>query len=118
MATKTPVYTPTKGFEDFATHVLWENITLVADDCLPLEMPSIHKSVQFVGTFDGGTIILEGSNDGVNYHTLTDPQGNAISKTAAGLEEIEETTRYIRPRCTVAGAGTDIDVHMILRRGR
>ena len=38
------------------------------------------RSIQFGGTFGaGGTIVLEGSNDGVNYLPLTDPQGNPIT---------------------------------------
>lgn len=120
MATKTPVPTPIKSFGENSTHVVWENITLVADVCTPVEMSgSSIRSVQMSGTWDGGTLLLEGSNDGVTYFTLTDPQGNSISKTADALEQVEEVTRYIRPRCTVAGASTDLDVHMIfVRRGQ
>lgn len=63
-------------------------------------------SVAFTGTFGtGGSITLQGSNDGVNWFPLTDPQGNAITKTAAALEQISERTRFIRPIVT-AGDGT------------
>ena len=63
-------------------------------------------SVQISGTFGTlGSVTLEGSNDGTNYVALTDPQGNAITKTAASIEQFLERTRYIRPNVT-AGDGT------------
>jgi hypothetical protein len=77
------------------------------NDGEPFQNPgSADRSVQVTGTFGaGGTVVLEGSNDGTNYRTLTDPQGNALSFTSAGLEAIQEITRYVRPRVT-AGDGT------------
>lgn len=73
------------------------------------------RSVQITGTFNAGTVTLEGSNDGTNWVTLADPQGNAISKTSAAIEQVLELTRYMRPKCV--GAGMTIDVNMVLRRG-
>lgn len=64
------------------------------------------RSVQFNGTYgSGGSVLLEGSNNGVNFFPLHDYQGNAIVSTAASLSPIAESVRYIRPRCT-AGDGT------------
>lgn len=65
------------------------------------------RSIQVNGTFGvGGTVVLEGSNDGgTTWFTLTDPQGNAISKTANALEAVSEVTVLVRPRVT-AGDGT------------
>lgn len=66
------------------------------------------KSVQVAGTFGaGGSLRLEGSNDGTNWHALTDPQGNALNFTAAGIEAVTEATFYVRPRVT-AGDGTTL----------
>lgn len=88
------------------------------DTGVPIEMPGAStRSVQFAGTFNGATVVLEGSNDGTNYATLTDPQGNAISKTADALEKVEEVTRYVRPRVS-AGAVTAVTITMLLRRER
>ncbi len=90
-------------------------------DELDTSPPSIEmaewadKSVQVVGTFNGGTVVIEGSNDGTNWVTLTDPQGNAISKTSAFIEQILEVTRYVRPRVS-AGTGVDLDAFFVLRR--
>lgn len=69
------------------------------------------KMIQFRGTFGvGGTIVFEGSNDSTdgtngNWVGLVDPQGNAISKTAAMVEEVLENPLWVRPRVT-AGDGT------------
>ena len=71
------------------------------------------RTVQMTGTWDGATIVMQGSLDGVTYFTLTDPQGNALSFTADGLESVMEATRFIRPFRSVAGGGT-VDVKVIL----
>ena len=74
------------------------------------------RSIQFAGTFGtGGTVVLEGSNDGTNWQTLTDPQGNVISKTAASIEAITEATRYIRPRVTAGDGTTAITATLFVR---
>lgn len=84
----------------------------------PFEAPdAADRSVQITGTFgSGGTIVIQGSNDGTNYVTLTDPQGNAISKTSAGIEQIEEITRYIRPLVSAGDGTTSLAVTMLVRR--
>ncbi len=75
------------------------------------------RSIQFHGTFGtGGTVVLQGSNDGSNWYTLTDPQGNAISKTAAGLEAVSEATAYVRPYVS-AGDGTTSITATLFARG-
>jgi len=64
------------------------------------------KTVQVVGTFGtGGSITMQGSNDGTNWATLTDPLGNDITFTATGLKTLLENPLYIRPIVT-AGDGT------------
>lgn len=95
----------------------WSGL-LNGDDGAPLEaVGHADKTVQITGTFGvGGTIVIEGSNDGTNYATLTDPQGNAISKTAAAIEMIAEHTRYIRPRVTAGDGTTSLVVTMMGRR--
>ncbi len=77
------------------------------DTGTPVLLPGYaDKSIQVTGTFgSGGSVTLEGSNDGVNYFTLTDPTGTAIAITAAGGKAITESTQYVRPHCT-AGDGT------------
>jgi hypothetical protein len=93
---------------------------LNGDDGGPVELPSFPDvSVQVGGTFGtGGTIVMEGSNDGTTYFTLTDPQGNTVSKTSAALEQIEELVRYRRPRVTGGDGTTALTVTLLARRGR
>jgi hypothetical protein len=90
---------------------------LNGDDGTPLEFPQYaDRSVQVTGTFGaGGTIVLEGTNDGTNYVTLKDPLGAAVSFTAAGLKLIGELPWKIRPRVT-AGDGTTVLAAYILMR--
>lgn len=62
-----------------------------------------RRSVQVTGTFGGGTILIEGSDDGgTTWSTLSDYQGIALSFTAAGIKPIQELTQLIRPRASIA----------------
>lgn len=72
------------------------------------------RSVQFSGTWDSATLVLQGSNDGTTWFTLTDPQGNAISKTADGLEAISEITRYIRPSGSGGGGSSSVSCIVVV----
>jgi len=75
------------------------------------------RSVQFNGVFNNCTVVWEGSNDGgTTWTTLTDPQGNGISKTAAAIEAVTEITELVRPNVSSAGVNTSITVAAILRR--
>lgn len=86
-----------------------------SDTCTAIQMcGAADRSVQITGTFGSATILLQGSNDGTNYATLTDPQGNVISKTSAAIEQIEELTRYIKPS-TSGGTGSAITVSVLLK---
>lgn len=76
------------------------------------------RSVQITGTFGTGTLHWEGSNDNSNYVAMTDPQGNAISKTAAAIEQVTEATLKQRPRVSGADGTTSLTVTVFARRGR
>ena len=73
------------------------------------------RCVQVKGTFGGGAIVIEGSNDGVSYHTLTDPHDTPLSFSSAGLMQIVELPMFIRPRAA-SGTGVDVDVFLLMRR--
>lgn len=72
------------------------------------------RSVQVTGTFGGGTVLIEGSNDGVTWFTLNDLSAAALSFTANGLKQILELTRYIRPRASVAV--TSVVITLVAKR--
>lgn len=77
-----------------------------------------EKTLSVKGTWDGATLILQGANadDKSDAFTLTDPQGNALSKTDDFGEIIQENPKYIRPNCTVGGATTSLTARLISRR--
>ena len=73
------------------------------------------RSVTVTGTFGGGTITMQGSNDGTNFFDLTDGSNNALSFAAARLEQIYEATRHQKPTLT-GGAGVALAVTMFMRK--
>jgi hypothetical protein len=76
------------------------------------------RSFHINGTFNNANCVIEGSNDGGgNFQTLTDPQGNPISKSSAALEQCEEAVSLTRPNLgNTAGVVTDITVSAVIRR--
>lgn len=101
--------------------ISWTTLTTTNADGAPIPLAYAgwaDRSVQVIGTFgSGGTLVWEGSNDGgTTYTTLTDPQGNAISKQAAAMETVLELSELARPRVTAGDGTTDLDVHVLLRR--
>lgn len=80
------------------------------------ELPIGDRSVQMVGTWNSATVSLQGSNDGTNWASLTDPLGNALALTADGLKQVSEITRYIRAKVT-SGSVTSVTVTVFARRG-
>jgi len=117
MATRAATVTRIETYGDKAHVISWAGL-LNGDDGAPIEMPgSADRSIQFQGTFGvGGTIVLEGSNNGTDYHPLTDPQGNDISKTAADLEAVTELTRFIRPRVSAGDGSTTLVATLLVKR--
>lgn len=103
-----------------AQAVQWAGLTnATSDDGAPFEGPDYaDRSVQVQGTIGaGGNLRIEGSNDGTNYVVLTDPQGTALDFTAAGrIEQIQEITRFIRPRVTAGDGTTNLTVTLYGRR--
>jgi hypothetical protein len=94
----------------------WNNL-LQGDEGVPLQMPASNdRSVQVVGTFDGAAIEIQGSNDGVNYSVLADPQGLALSFNSSKIEVVLELTRYIKPVVVGGGASTNLNVVMLVRK--
>lgn len=78
-------------------------------------------SVQISGTFGaGGTLVIEGSNETTptTWNTLNDPSGSPLSFTAAGLKQILELTRWVRPRVTAGDGTTSLTVRLYAGRRR
>lgn len=101
------------GMPGSAYLVTWTPLTQTNADGAAVTLPAwTDRSVQIVGTFGTATVVLEGSNDGTNWATLTDPQGNAISTTSAKLEQVEEATRYFRANSSGGNGATSVSVYV------
>ena len=96
--------------------ILWSPLAL-GDDGEPVAMPDFaDRTVQVAGTFGaGGAVAVEGSLDGLTWATLTDPQGNALSITAAKIEAISEAVLYVRPRVTGGDGTTSLTIHLLAK---
>lgn len=117
MATKSKTITKIGSSPRVSYAVSWATAAS-GDTGDPLQMPGFSdRSVQISGTFDAGTVVIQGSNDGTNWVTLSDPQGNAISKTSAALEQILEITRYVRFSTSGGGGSMAVDINMLITGG-
>lgn len=109
MATRTgvPTYAPNGHRQVVA--VTWSSLAS-GDQGDAYELPAwADRSVQVTAITAGdGAITFQGSNDGSTWVGLTDPQGVAISFTAAGIKQVSELTRYVRPNFsgTTGSAGS------------
>ena len=56
-----------------------------------------------------------GSSDGTNFRARNDVTKTAIAITAAGVEQVLEMTRFVKPVCS-GGAGSGITVTLFARR--
>lgn len=73
--------------------------------------------MQVAGTFGvGGSVNIEGSNNGVAWAVLADPQGNPLTFTAARIEQVLESPRFIRPIVTAGDGTTNLTVNVFCRR--
>lgn len=77
----------------------------------------IDRTISISGTWGvGGTAVWQGSNDGSNYFTLKDPNGNAISWSAANaMFQCNYTPLFSRVAVT-AGDGTTSLVAIVTAR--
>ena len=66
---------------------------------------------QVSGTFNGGTATLQGSNDGTNWHPLTQRGGTGnMAYTAAANHAANEMPVFVRPSIAGGGASTSLTV--------
>ena len=76
------------------------------------------KCVVVRGTFGGATLTLQGANvEGTPataaWQTLNDPQGNALTFTAARIEQLLENPYQLRPVLTGGGGTTSVLVELL-----
>jgi hypothetical protein len=120
MATVTPTVTRLLGDTDLDGYlVVWGPMQNGDTGTFQIEPGFADRSVQVTGTFGaGGTVAIEGSNDGVNGYVLNTPFGVALNITQASIEEILEATWQIRPHVVSGDGTTSVIVSMLARRTR
>lgn len=92
---------------DHIFSVLWEQIN--EDDTgaqVEISPKFKNKTAVFGGTFNGGTLSLECSEDGVIFAAVG-------SRTAVGQVSVTNAARYWRIGNNAAGLSEDIDVFLI-----
>jgi len=115
MATITPTITNYPQYGDFCKRVRW--LLGNADVGVPVDLGGFSdRSVHVSGTFGGATIVFKGSNnDSVSGVVLTDPQGNAITKTSESIEAVTELTQTVWPESS-GGTGTAVIVDLFMHK--
>ena len=113
-----PTIKPTYSRPDDNCVIVRYPAMLNGDDGQPfdlLEYPD--RSVQVEGTLGvGGACTVEGSNDEVNYRTLTDPSDNNLVLTALRIEQVMQLPFKTRPRITAGDGATNLNVIFCCRR--
>jgi hypothetical protein len=80
---------------------------------------SVYSDVSFqaTGTFGvGGSVAVEGSNDGTNFAALHNAQGTTIAITSAGISAVLEAVAKSRPHVTAGDGNTTMTVTGFYRR--
>lgn len=94
----------------------WAGLT-ESDTCAPIPLGDYSDvTVQVGGTFGSGTLSVQGSAapQDAGYVAVHDPQGNALSFSAAGMEAVLEKLYWLKP--VLAGAtGANLDIYVLAR---
>ena len=75
-----------------------------------------ERVVQVFGTFNGASVVLEGSADGQNWFRLSDQFGLSLYFTITSGKTVLESTHYIRPVVIGGDASTSLTVLFSVRK--
>ena len=96
--------------------IAWENLQVGDSGAGVTFSMCADRSVQVSGTFGvGGSLSIQGSNDGVNWYTLTGLTGHDLTFTTGGISMISEITQYIKPVITAGDGTTDLTVTILAK---
>lgn len=114
MATKAHTKARIEAYSAFT--LTWSNLATGDEGDKAIMVDYAERSVQVTGTGGvGGKVSIQGSNDGVNWDTLTDPQGNLLEMAPGTIEMVVEVTAYIKPIVLTGDGTTDLTVTMLVR---
>lgn len=115
MADITPTFVESDrlGWKNIGLLVFWEGIDAEGSG-LAVELPMWpHRTVMAVGMWDSNTITIQGSMDGTNFVTLTDPLGNNAAFTDDSVLKLDQSTKYVQI-VQASGSSVSIDVYLAL----
>jgi hypothetical protein len=116
MATVNPTTTVDLTGDGSTAMFTWALTTADSDGRAVQWVDYSDRTFTATGTFGGGTLTIEGSNDGTNWVTLSDAAGGGnATATAATALTIVELTRFVRPNLTGSTAAT-VSVTLIARK--
>lgn len=116
MATKVPTMTDISP-SGRARLVTWAALANGDDGAQVDWIDFADRCFQVTGTFGaGGSCTVQGSNDGTNWASLTDSQGNALTFTAQKIEQAMELPRYVRPNVTAGDGTTSLTITLCMRK--
>ncbi len=101
--------------------VTWETLTTTNDTGRAVKIPEwADKTIMFTATWGaGGSVSLEGSNDGTTYFILNEPDNTSpVTATANALMTVLANPLWVRPRVTAGDGTTDVDVKLIATQKR
>ena len=82
----------------------WANMNS-GDTGQPVQGPGFtDRSFQVEGGVT--TVLIEGSNDSVNFRTLNDAFGNPLTYNGVAIRQVTEIALLIRPNCQSGGSVT------------
>lgn len=118
MATRTAAVTYNPNGNRGLVSVVWSGL-LNTDVGSTVELPGYaDRSLQLTGALgSGGTVSIEGSNDGTNWHELGDAEGDQlVLDEASEIRNVMEMTRFIRPKVATGDGSTNLVVTMAARK--
>lgn len=91
----------------------WPNVK--SDDaCVAAVGPYPTASFQVSGTFDGASVLIQGSNDGEEFYVLKDRWGAQIRLVNSMIATLGDIARVIRPAITGGGDETSLTITMVV----
>lgn len=112
-------YTSDNDFiKNRSQYIVWSGLS-VDDTGSPLQFAGhADKTVHVFGTWDGASVIFEGSNDprvetdpnNAAWATMNDPQAIAFQRSSDFIDMVVENPRYMRPRVSGGGGSTNITI--------
>ena len=118
MATFKATLDHTISLDDSVIVVTWSNLAASGDIGDTQSLPAwADKTFIVAGTFTGTpTVVIEGSNNGIDWVTLSNRQGTAMSFTALGMNTSQDKPVYVRPRLTAGTGGAAVVVSCACHR--